>query len=133
MKLFNRNSRKSTKPAPSINSNHSIESPSTKMSVHNMPATPTTPMHIDMSKVTLPRAPDPRVDPAAYLRSIGAVRERSKIVLEKAKRNQLNHFTVDLSKFEDTASFVVSIIKVILQECPAAKDSEKCARYNQRC
>lgn len=62
--------------------------------------------------VPLPRAPDPQVDPAAYLRSIYAVRERTRLVLEKAKRNQLRHFTVDMSKFPDTAAYVVSIIKV---------------------
>lgn len=62
--------------------------------------------------IPLPKAPDPQIDPAAYLRSIYAVRERSKLVLEKAKRNQLRHFNVDMSKFPDTAAYVVSIIKV---------------------
>lgn len=62
--------------------------------------------------VPLPRAPDPNLHPAAYLRSIYAVRERSQLVLEKAKKNQLRHFNVDTSKFPDTVSFVVSIIKV---------------------
>lgn len=61
--------------------------------------------------VPLPKAPDPALDPAGYLRSIYAVRERSKLVLEKAKANQLKHFTVDMSKFQDTAGYVVSIIK----------------------
>jgi hypothetical protein len=40
------------------------------------------------------------------------VRERSHLVLEKAKKNQLRHFNVDMSKFQDTANYVVSIIKV---------------------
>lgn len=62
--------------------------------------------------IPLPKAPDPNLDPASYLRSIYAVRERSRLVLEKAKRNQLRHFHVDMSKFADTANFVVSIIKV---------------------
>lgn len=66
----------------------------------------------NLSAITLPKAPDPSVDPAAYLRSIYAVRERSRIVLEKAKANKLQHFDVDMSKFGDTARFVVSIIKV---------------------
>lgn len=65
-----------------------------------------------MPDIPLPKAPDPNIDPAAYLRSIYAVRERSKLVLEKATRNQLRHFHVDMSKFHDTARFVVSIIKV---------------------
>lgn len=62
--------------------------------------------------IPIPKAPDPNVDPAGYLRSIHAVRERSRFVMEKARRNQLRHFHVDMSKFADTAKFVVSIIKV---------------------
>jgi hypothetical protein len=65
--------------------------------------------------VSLPKAPDPALDPAGYLRSIYAVRERTKLVLEKAKKNQLKHFTVDMSKFHETATYVVSIIKVCTQ------------------
>lgn len=65
-----------------------------------------------MPDVPLPRAPDPNVDPAGYLRSIYAVRERSRLVLDKGKRNQLRHFNVDMSKFPDTAHYIVSIIKV---------------------
>lgn len=34
-------------------------------------------------------------------------------MLDKAKNNELNHFEVDMSKFEDTTKFVVSIIKVL--------------------
>lgn len=63
-------------------------------------------------ELPIARPPDPALDPAAYLRSIHAVRERSNIILNKAKKNQLNHFDVDMSKFEATASYVVSIIKV---------------------
>jgi hypothetical protein len=63
-------------------------------------------------EVPLPRAPDPALDPVAYLRSIYAVRERSRLVFDKAKKNQLKHFTVDMSKFQDTAGYMVSIIKV---------------------
>lgn len=65
-----------------------------------------------MPEITLPKAPDPALDPVAYLRSIYAVRERSRIVYEKAKKNQLKHFNVDMNKFPDTAKYVVSIIKV---------------------
>lgn len=64
-------------------------------------------------QIVLPKAPNPAVDPAAYLRSIYSVRERTSLVTAKAKKNQLQHFDVDLSKFADTARFVVSIIKVI--------------------
>jgi hypothetical protein len=63
-------------------------------------------------KVEMPKAPDPSVDPAGYLRSIGAVRERSSVVMEKARRNELHHFDVDMGKFADTTRFVVSVIKV---------------------
>ena len=55
--------------------------------------------------------PDPNVDPAGYLRSIRAVRERTRLVLDKAKANRLSHFDVDLSKFPDTVDYVVSVIK----------------------
>lgn len=72
----------------------------------------------------LPKAPDPALDPAGYLRSIHAVRERSRLVLEKAKQNQLKHFTVDMSKFQDTAGYVVSIIKV--RTIPRKKNNFTC-------
>lgn len=61
--------------------------------------------------IEIPPAPDPEEKPAAYLRSIHSVRERSKIVLTRAKVNKLNHFTVDMSRFQETADYVVSIIK----------------------
>ena len=44
-------------------------------------------------------------------------------MLEKAKRNQLNHFDVDMSKFEDTTKFVVSIIKVCAFQLFILRDS----------
>lgn len=71
--------------------------------------------------IPLPRAPDPNLDPAGYLRSIYAVRERSRLVLDKAKRNQLRHFNVDMSKFSDTANYVVAIIKVRPRHVPKTK------------
>ena len=40
------------------------------------------------------------------------MRERCNVIKEKAKLNQLSHFDVDMSKFDDTASFVVGLIKV---------------------
>jgi len=61
----------------------------------------------------LPRAPDASREPAAYLRSIYSVRERSKKVYDLARKNQLRHFDVDMSKFGETAAYVVSIIKVL--------------------
>ncbi|KAG9769219.1 DUF1688-domain-containing protein, partial [Aureobasidium melanogenum] len=61
--------------------------------------------------IAIPDPPDPLVKPATYLRSIHAVRERTRLVLEEAKSNSLNHFDVDLSKFKDTADYVMAIIK----------------------
>lgn len=66
------------------------------------------------SHVALPKPPDASRDPAGYLRSIHAVRERSALVFEKARANQLRHFEVDMSKFPETARFVTAIIKVCL-------------------
>jgi hypothetical protein len=108
MRLFNRKgSKPQVSPAGSQpnSSNGSLRSPG---------PTPNGSRPTSFPDVPLPKAPDPSLDPAGYLRSIYAVRERSRLVLEKAKKNQLKHFTVDMSKFGDVASFVVSIIKVRL-------------------
>ncbi|KAJ6155729.1 hypothetical protein N7470_006295 [Penicillium chermesinum] len=59
--------------------------------------------------------PDPALDPAAYLRSIHAVRQRANLVMTRAKGNRLQHFDVDMSKFKATASYIVSIIKTMHQ------------------
>ena len=107
MGLFNRNKdRKSTKSgerSPSIQS-ESITSPTsarhTNSSFGSLPS------------ITIPKPPDPSVDPAAYLRSIFAVRERTKILNYKLQKDKLNHFDVDMSKWGETAQYVVSIIKV---------------------
>ncbi|KAI0198433.1 hypothetical protein F4808DRAFT_258132 [Astrocystis sublimbata] len=72
---------------------------------------PLTPMTPYLPKVNLPKPPDPSLDAAGYLRSLGAVRERSKIITEKALANQLNHFDVDLERFPDVVQFVCRIIK----------------------
>lgn len=80
-------------------------------STRKLPVLVTT-MAESIPEIDIPEAPDPDVQPAHYLRSIYAVRQRSQIVLEKAKANELNHFDVDLSKFQDTAAYVTSIIKV---------------------
>lgn len=82
---------------------------------NNIPSTPMTAFH---PRVDMPKPPDPNLDPAAYLRSLGAVRERSKIMTERALQNTLNHFEVDMSKFSDVSTFVCGIIKV---SCLAVK------------
>ena len=89
-------------------SNYSIKSPRLVNNTRSLLANRVTSTPSDME---IPEPPDPEQKPAAYLRSIHAVRERSTVVLKKAKNNQLNHFDVDLSKFSDTADYVVSIIK----------------------
>jgi hypothetical protein len=75
------------------------------------PLTPFSPAH-SMAKVDLPRPPDPQLDPVGYLRSLNAVRERCSIVTDKALRNDLHHFDVDMGKFDDVVTFVANIIKV---------------------
>lgn len=62
--------------------------------------------------VSLPGPPDPTLDPAAYLRSIYAVRQRARFIIVNAKRNQLSHFDVDPSKWKDNVDYVTRIIKV---------------------
>ncbi|OXV05401.1 hypothetical protein Egran_06830 [Elaphomyces granulatus] len=62
-------------------------------------------------EIPIAKPPDPSLDPAAYLRSIHAVRERCTLVLQKAKRNRLNHFDVDMGRFDVVAKYIVSIIK----------------------
>jgi hypothetical protein len=109
MGLFSRKDKKSAVD--------SVKSPGSDAgSIHKSPASK--PMNgnpsanASLPHVPLPRAPDPALNPAAYLRSIYSVRERSKYVFELAKRNKSKHFDVDMTKFADTARFVVSIINV---------------------
>jgi hypothetical protein len=83
------------------------------------PLTPFSPVHIP--KIDLPRAPDPQLDPAGYLRSLGSVRERCKIITEKAYRNELRHFDVDMQRFPDVVTFVSGIIKVFAAHTQIAK------------
>ncbi|UKZ46044.1 hypothetical protein TrVGV298_000241 [Trichoderma virens] len=76
------------------------------------PNTPLSPMpSIKIPKIDLPRPPDPQLDPAGYLRSLTAVRERAKVVLDKAQQNDLVHFDVDMNKFPDVVTFVSGLIK----------------------
>jgi len=102
-------SRKSNKHQSNGDHNHNgeLKAPLNMRRANSNPA-----QNASIPEIPLPKAPDPNLDPAGYLRSIYAVRERSKLVLEKARRNQLRHFHVDMSKFKDTANYVVAIIKV---------------------
>ncbi|KAI9757507.1 MAG: hypothetical protein M4579_003420 [Chaenotheca gracillima] len=119
MGIFNR--KGSTRPtiqpdAASINSNgthrstnSSIKSPTTTAS--RIPESSSASMSPSIPDIALPPPPDPNLDPAAYLRSIYAVRQRSRLIFERARRNDLSHFNVDMDKFSETANYVVSIIK----------------------
>jgi len=69
-------------------------------------------MPASTSPVELPPAPNPQLDPSGYLRSIYAVRETSRHVLDAALKGRLTNFHVDLTKFKDVVNYVVSIIKV---------------------
>ncbi len=113
MGLFNRKSAKINTDGDLMSPNGSSPSGS---SLKSPPPTKTSPGGPFVSPsaldVSLPPPPDPTLDPAAYLRSIHAVRARCGLVYQRAKRNQLAHFDVDGSKFADTAAYVVSIIKV---------------------
>lgn len=89
----------------------SLKSPTvpSKMSFQNGSAMNTVP------SIPIPPAPNPNEDPVGYLKSLHAVRERTKHVLERAKKDQLTNFNVDMSKFQDVVEYVVSIIKVYYQ------------------
>lgn len=65
-----------------------------------------------LPNIPIPKPPDPTLNPAAYLKSIHSVRERSKLVMAKATSNNLSHFDVNMDMFQNTANYVVSIIKV---------------------
>ena len=104
MGLFNRKSSKASVDGASNSGSTSIQSP------RKTPASASF-GSLQLPNVTIARPPNPNVDPAAYLRSIFAVRERTQLVFAKAKRNALLHFDVDMSKFTETAKYIVSIIK----------------------
>lgn len=126
MGLFSKSSSNRASSKPSISersaslasSNSSLQSPTLGFGKRSSPPTssgpfsPTTTAPSHRPQIKMPKAPDPLVDPAAYLRSIGSVRARCSVLLEKALDNDLNHFDVDMSKFDDSVAFVVSIIKV---------------------
>lgn len=95
-----------------MSNRYSNSSQSSNLPATNGSGTSTPRAKVVLPKIDMPKAPNPQIDPAAYLRSIGAVRERCNLILGAARRNQLTHFDVDMSKFEDTTSFVVSVIKV---------------------
>ncbi|KAL1957057.1 hypothetical protein VTO42DRAFT_6434 [Malbranchea cinnamomea] len=84
-------------------SNASLKLPTSMRSSNSLSTT--------IPEVPMAPPPDPNLDPAAYLKSIHAVRQRCRLVMLKAKNNQLNHFDVDWGKFQETAQYIVSIIK----------------------
>ncbi|KAA8634985.1 hypothetical protein SMACR_03939 [Sordaria macrospora] len=133
MGLFSRRDKAPKTEAPTLSASQSkssltsgsssIKSPGfstsrilNRTSAATMSSNPGTPpfspgLNPGVPRIDIPKPPDPQLDPVGYLRSLGAVRERCKIVTEKALRNELNHFDVDMHKFEDVVSFVANIIK----------------------
>ena len=113
MGLFNRKSSK-----VSIDGGESVTSSSNRSSAalkSPLPLRTPSNSHFNspsLPDVALPKPPDPKLDPAAYLRSIHAVRDRSKVIFNKAMRDKLEHFDVDMASFQKTAEYAVSIIKV---------------------
>ncbi|KAI2629346.1 DUF1688-domain-containing protein [Hypomontagnella submonticulosa] len=111
------NSEGSNVKTSSLNSRIQIHN-NNRASAGSVPPTPLTPMtpmtpmtpH-PMPRINLPKPPDPSLDAAGYLRSLGSVRERCKIVTDKALRNALHHFDVDMARFPDVVTFVCGIIK----------------------
>ncbi|KAK2748965.1 hypothetical protein FQN57_007248 [Myotisia sp. PD_48] len=95
----------------SFASSNSARTSSASLKMSGRSGSTTSPSSAPIPEVPIAPPPDPNLDPAAYLRSIHAVRERSRLVMLKARKNQLNHFDVDFSKFQATAKYVVSIIK----------------------
>ncbi|EZF57761.1 hypothetical protein H103_00028 [Trichophyton rubrum CBS 288.86] len=93
------------------NSSSRASSTSARLPVSSIRSSNNSPTSHPIPEATMAPPPDPNLDPAAYLRSIHAVRQRCGLVMEKAKENQLNHFDVDMSKFQTTAQYIVSIIK----------------------
>jgi hypothetical protein len=53
---------------------------------------------------------DPEVK---YLLSLGAIRERAKLVQEAAAAAKLNHFDVHEDRLDSVADFVTAVIKVL--------------------
>lgn len=53
-----------------------------------------------------------------YLLSLEAVRGRSRIVFEAAKKDELSHFTYHASKLPEAAAYVTSVINV---SCPISE------------
>ena len=79
---------------------------------------PTSSTSMSVPEVPLPKAPDPNLDPVAYLRSIHAVRRNSQRIYDEAKKNQLKHFTVNMDELTALGKYVVSIVKVgLLRRC----------------
>lgn len=132
MGLFSRKdkSRRGDASLPTSQSTNSFTSSTSRSVVNRVsagsitPGSPLSPMSpVKLPKMDLPRPPDPQLDPAGYLRSLGAVRERTKLVFDKLMANRLQHFDVDMTKFSDVVTFVSGLIKVCMPTPPAVEPS----------
>lgn len=63
-----------------------------------------------------------------YLKSLRAVRERSRIVLEAARNGGLNNFVLDEGRMKETAEFVAGVISVSLIPPTSSFSSTKLGR-----
>ncbi|KAM3430128.1 hypothetical protein NHJ13734_007889 [Beauveria thailandica] len=120
MGLFSRKdkSRRGDASLPTSQSTNSFNSSTSRSGVNRVsagsitPASPLSPLSpTKLPKMDLPRPPDPQLDPAGYLRNLGAVRERTRLVFDKVMNNSLHHFDVDMAKFPDVVTFVSGLIK----------------------
>ncbi|KAL2040560.1 hypothetical protein N7G274_006539 [Stereocaulon virgatum] len=111
MGLFNKKNAKPNTNGDARSSNGSSLSASSGLKSPSLPTRNSAGYSPSAIDVSLPAPPDPTLDPAAYLKSIFAVRARCGLVYQRAKRNQLAHFDVDASKFGETAAYLVSILK----------------------
>ncbi|KAF3919022.1 hypothetical protein ABW21_db0200554 [Orbilia brochopaga] len=109
-------SKKSSSKSTSVNSN-GMGHKGSSTSVNSSIKSPTTPGGMSFSdrsfpaSMQLPPPPNPHADPVAYLRSLHAIRERTKYVMDAAEKQQLTNFTYDRTKWEETVKYVCSIIK----------------------
>ena len=126
--LHSGSSIKSPAPTSSFSRTYRTSAGTGTSSIPGTPLTPFSPAHSMAAKIDIPRPPDPQLDPVGYLRSLNAVRERCSIVTEKAVRNDLHHFDVDMGKFPDVVTFVANIIKVRRTnsyDCPGLTHAQK--------
>ncbi|EWC47473.1 hypothetical protein DRE_00441 [Drechslerella stenobrocha 248] len=113
MGLFSKKSNAKSTLIGTNDVNHKESSTSVNSSIKS-PVTPGTMSFAHdgiPASMSLPSSPNPWADPVVYLRSLYAIRERTKYVIDAAEKQQLTNFIYDKTKLSETARYVVSIIK----------------------